>query len=105
MLLTPPPKSSKHTGKSFVDWFKKRPNIGKTIYGFDSDRPPTGNEVECTILQLIATRMIRLTTSTLDDDDDNDDKEFVYVSIAFQNNVALCTIDALWHGIHVIPEE
>jgi superfamily II DNA helicase RecQ len=101
MLLTPPQQSSRNTGKSFIEWMKKRQNIGKSIYGWDSDRKPTENEIECTVLQLIATKMLLLTTSTLDDCD----TECVYVSLSFQNNVAACMIHSLWEGIHVIPEE
>jgi hypothetical protein len=87
MILTPPLQSSKNSEKSFVEWMKKRPDIGKNIYAWDSERTPTNDELECTLLQLIATGMLLLTTLS----NDNDKTHLVYVSLAFQNNVPLCT--------------
>eukprot|EP00978_Attheya_sp_CCMP212_P028893 scaffold100984_cov77-Attheya_sp.AAC.1 len=101
MLLVPPPKSCKNPGQSFTDWFKKQPDIGKNVYGFERERAPTVNEIECTIVQLIATNMILLSPVKMSD---SMDKTVIYVSLSFSNNVATCTSDAAWRGIHLVEE-
>jgi len=96
LMLVAPKSANPTKGLSFIQWFRKQPKLSETVYGSTQER--TNNEVECTVLQLIATGMIQCAYEELDDGKTT----VVFVSLGFTGHVPTCTVDVAWNGIHEI---